>query len=181
MIPSLSLFTLLTAVVLLVVGLPLAVQPRRFEPLVRAFPRHRATAVATLLLGGGWFLWEVLQLGPSDFGNYRHLLFALFAATLVASLFYVRDFLAVRGVAILTLMAAHVGLQSAYGLYEIPARLFLVSILYLLIVAALYFGTVPYRMRDCIRFLYADLWRMRLFGSVFSAAGLGLLVCIALY
>lgn len=181
MMPSLPLFSILTAILFLVIGIPLLWRPERVEPLVRAFPRHRATAVVTMLLGGGWFLWKILHLGPSDFGNYKHLLFDLFAATLVGSILYVKDFLAVRGVAILTLLCAHVGLQAAYGHYEIPARLFLVTVLYLLIVAALYFGTMPYRMRDCIRFLYANPLRVRVFGSVFALTGLGLLLSTALY
>lgn len=181
MIPSLTMFSALTAILLLAIGIPLLWRPDRVEPLLRAFPRHRVTAVVTMLLGGGWFLWKILHLGPSDFGNYKHLLFALFAATLVASILYVKDFLAVRGVAILILLCAHVGLQSAYGHYEIPERLFLVTLLYLFIVAALYFGTMPYRMRDCIRFLYARPGRVRVCGSVFALAGLGLLLSTALY
>lgn len=181
MIPSLLLFTLLASLVLLAIGLPLLLAPDRVESPVRAFPRNRALGIATMLLGGGWFLWKILNLGPSDFGNYRHLLFLLFAATLFGSIYYVRDFLAVRGFAILTLLCANVGLKSAFGHYEIPERLFLVGVLYLFIVAAMYFGTMPYRMRDLLDFLYRRPLRVRSCGVLFTAAGLGLVVSAVLY
>ncbi len=181
MIPSLFLFTLLASLVLLALGLPLLLAPARVEGPVRAFPRNRALAIATMLIGGGWFLWKILHLGPSDFGNYRHLLFALFAATLAGSIFYVRDFLAVRGFAILTLMCADVGLKSAFGQYDTPARLLLVTILYLFIVAAMYFGTMPFRMRDFVDFLFRQPLRARACGLLFSMAGAGLLGASAMY
>ena len=181
MIPSLLTFTLLTAALLLLVGLPLLAIPGRLEACLRAFPRHRLLGVVTMLLGGGWFLWKILNLGQSDFGDYRHLLFLLFAATLLGSIFYVRDFLAVRGIAILTLLSANVGLKSAFGLYDIPERLVLVTILYLLIVAALIYGVMPYRMRDTINWLYGCTCRARGLGLLFSLAGAALLVTALLY
>ena len=181
MIPSLFTFTLLAAAALLLAGLPLLVAPGRLETCLKAFPRHRALGVATLLLGGGWFLWKILNLGQSDFGDYRHLLFLLFAATLLGSIFYVQDFLAVRGVAILLLLLANVGLKSAYALYDIPERLVLVSILYALIIAAVVYGIMPYRMRDTLNWLYGCTNRVRALGLVFSLGGVALLLCAFLY
>lgn len=172
MIPSLFTFTLLTALVLLIIGLPLLSIPARLEPVARAFPRHRATAVITMLLGGGWFLWKISQLGQSDFGDYKQWLFLLFAATLIASIIYVPDFLAVRGVAILVLLSANTGLKSAFGLYDIPERLVLVSLLYLFIVAALIYGIMPYKMRDTVDWLYRSTVRVRLLGLVLVVAAL---------
>lgn len=181
MIPSLLTFTLLTALVLLVAGLPLAVAPKRLEPILRAFPRHRATAIVTMLLGGGWFLFKISQLGPADFGDYKVILFLLFAATLAGSILYVPDFLAVRGVAILVLLAANTGLKSAFGLYDIPERLLLVTILYILIVAAITYGIMPYRMRETIAWLYAGALRARVLGMLISFSGLSLVVAASLY
>lgn len=181
MIPSLFTFTLLAAFFLLALGVPLLAVPGRLESPARAFPRNRAVALVTMLLGGGWFLWKITQLGQSDFGDYKNLLFILFAATLTGSILYVRDFLAVRGVAILVLLSANVGLKSAFGHYEIPERLLLVSVLYLFIIAALVFGTMPYLMRDCIGWLYRKTPRVRVLGSAFTILALGLLGCALLY
>jgi hypothetical protein len=181
MIPSLFTFTLLAALVLLIVGLPVLVAGSRLEPVLKAFPRHRMTAIITMVIGGGWFLWKITQLGQSDFGDYKNLLLLLFGATLVGSILYVRDFLAVRGVAIIILLSANTGLKAAFGLYDIPGRLVLVSILYLFIVAAIYYGTMPFKMRDTLNWLYAAPVRVRALGSLFTVMGIALLVSASLY
>ncbi|MGA1205821.1 MAG: hypothetical protein ACO3ZW_08465 [Opitutales bacterium] len=181
MIPSLFTFTLLSAAVLLVVGLPLLAFPAKVEPILRGFPRHRATGIATMIIGGGWFLVKIWQLGQSDFGDYKELLLILFGGTLIGSIYYVRDFLAVRGVAILILLSANTGLKSAFGLYDIPGRLVLVSILYVFIVAAMVYGVAPYKMRDTIAWLYAGTLRARLLGFIFTAMSSGLIVAALQY
>lgn len=177
MIPSLFSFSLVAGAFLIAVGLPLVLIPQRLEGPLRAFPRHRLTGVVTMLLGGGWFIWKVLQLGPADFGNYKELMALLFAVTLVASLFYVPDFLAVRGVAILALLTANVGLKSAFGLYDIPGRLVLVAVLYGFIVAGIIYGLMPYLMRDTVEALFRRIWRLRSLGGVFVVSGLA--ICAA--
>ena len=181
MIPSLFTFTLLASIVLLLPGLVLVARPRAAEPVLRAFPRDRATGVATMLVGGGWFLYKILQLGQSDFGDYKNLLFLLFAATLIGSILYVRDFLAVRGVAILILLSANTGLKAAFGLYDIPERLVLVGILYLFIVLALYYGVLPFKMRESMNALSASPERIRVGGSVLTLMGLLLGIVAFLY
>jgi hypothetical protein len=181
MIPSLFTFTILAALVLLLVGIPYLVIPGRMEVATKAFPRHRLSAIILMLLGGGWFLWKITQLGQSDFGDYKNILFILFAATLIGSILYVQDFLAVRGLAILVLLSANTGLKSAFGLYDIPERLVLVTILYLFIVAALILGVMPYKMRDLLNWLYAGGGRVRACGALFTLMGLALAVCAFLY
>jgi hypothetical protein len=181
MIPSLFTFTLLAALVLLLLGMPVLIAGARLEPVLKAFPRHRLTAIITMVIGGGWFLWKITQLGQSDFGDYKNLLLILFGATLIGSILYVQDFLAVRGVAIIVLLSANTGLKAAFGLYDIPSRLVLVSILYLFIVAAIYYGTMPFKMRDTVNWLYTAPVRVRALGSVFTAMGIALLISASLY
>jgi hypothetical protein len=181
MIPSLFTYTVLAALVLLVVGVSLLAVPAKLEPCLRAFPRHRMMGIVTMVIGGGWFIWKISQLGQSDFGDYKIIMMVLFGATLVGSILYVRDFLAVRGVAIIILLAANTGLKSAFGLYDIPQRLVLVSILYLFIVLALVYGTMPYKMRDTVNWLVASPSRLRGLGIVSTVFGLSLGVSALLY
>lgn len=181
MIPSLFTFTILAALVLLAAGIPLLAVPGRFEPCLRAFPRHRLAGIVTLLIGGGWFIWKISQLGQADFGDYKVILMLLFGATVLGSIFYVPDFLAVRGVAVIVLLAANTGLKSAFGLYDIPERLVLVSILYLAIVLALVYGTMPYKMRDTVNWLLVAPARLRGLGILFAVFGLSLGVSAFLY
>lgn len=174
MIPSLLTFSVLAGAFLVALGLPFLIAPQRLTGPLRAFPRHRLTGVLTMLLGGGWFIWKVLQLGAADFGDYKELMALLFAGTLIASILYVQDFLAVRGVAILLLLIANVGLKGAFGLYDIPGRLVLVTVLYVIIFGGIVYGLMPYLMRDTVDFLTRDPWRLRATGILISLSGVSI-------
>ncbi len=166
--------TLLPAIVLLAVGGLLLWNGEPVAGLAKRSLRSLPVALVALGLGGGWFLYEVMQLGVSDFGNYRNLLFILFLAIAVLSVFYVSDFLAVRGAAILYLMAAKTLLDAAY-MQDPPSRLFMVGIVYVCILLALYLGTIPYRLRDFFEWLFAKGTRPKIFGA--ACALYGLLLC----
>lgn len=159
----LSLFTatLLTGIYLVLRGALFLYHPRGLEAKVRAFPRSQLAAYLLCGLGGAWFLYKVSQLGEADFGNYSQYLILFFGAVLLGSFVWVRDFLAVRGAAILALMISNELLTAAFGHYEYPQRLFLVGLVYLWIVIAIYLGTVPFRMRDWIDWLYHKPMRLR--------------------
>lgn len=176
MLLSLYTFILLTAVVLFLLGLPLLVFPGALEKPLRAFPRNLVAGWTTMLLGGCWFLWKITQLGQSDFGDYKLWLFILFAATLLGTLLYVQDFLVVRGLSVLVLLSANAGLKSAYGEYDIPERLVLVSVLYVAIVVAIILGVAPYLARDWLDWGYRKPLRLRLLGGLFIAVAAALAV-----
>ena len=181
MIPSLLTFTLLAAVVLIALGIPFVAFSEKTGKAIKAFPRHRVTGVVTMLIGGGWFLWKISRLGQSDFGDYKNLLLLLFLATLFGSIYYVRDFLAVRGVAIIILLSANTGLKAAFGLYDTPARLVLVTILYIFIVLAIWYGIMPFKMRDTVSWLYKSPVRARILGALFILMGSSLLLAATQY
>jgi hypothetical protein len=137
----------------------------------QAFPRSQAAAVVLLGSAAAWFLYKVLHLGPADFGQYKNILFLVFLITALGSFYFVPDFLAVRGLAGLMLLTAGVLLDAAY--MQLPqTRLFLVSFVYLAIVAALILGASPYKLRDFLSWLYRADARPRIFGAVFAAYGL---------
>jgi hypothetical protein len=138
--------------------------------------RDGRVALVLMGLGSAWFLNNVLNLREADFGDYKYHLFAFFGAVAVGSWFFARDFLGVRGGAILVLLLAELFLRSVFGHYEAPQRLVLVSGCYLAIVAALYFGALPYRLRDFFEWLLARSNRPRLCGAGFVVYGLALLL-----
>ncbi len=177
---SLFLATLLTALGLLALGGHFIWRGGSSGAQVKAFPRSQAAALVTMGIASVWFLYKVLQLGPSDFGQYRNLLFLLFLITAVGSFFYVPDFLAVRGLAALVLLVAGELLAAAY-LEPPQSRLFLVGFVYLAIVAALYLGASPYRLRDFLDWLYGKDTRPRLLGGLFAGYGALLLVVALTY
>lgn len=141
------------------------------EARSRATGWMRSSAAAYLLFGPAsiWFLWHVWNLGAADFGSFRHLLILVFGVTCFGSFFYVRDLLAVRGVAALFLLSALPMLNAAYMRYEEPQRLLLVLVIYLGIVGAIIVGAMPWRLRDFVNWLYDNAQRVRR-----VAMGLGL-------
>jgi len=137
---------------------------------MQAFPRSKAAAYLLLGISTAWFLYKILNLGPADFGQYKKLLFALFLGTAVGSFYFVPDFLAVRGLAALTLLSADVLLDAAY--MQLPqARLFLVSFIYLAIILALILGASPFKLRDFFDWLYRTKKRPRIFGAALALYG----------
>jgi len=170
--------TLGTGIFLILLGGHYAWHGLKTAQSTQAFPRSRTAAFLLMGTASVWFLYKIMHLGPADFGQYRNLLFLMFLATAVGSFFFVPDFLAVRGLAALTLLVSGVLLDAAY--MEAPqTRLFLVSFVYLVIVLALYLGASPYRLRDFFDWLYRKELRPRVAGGTVAVYG-SLLIGVAL-
>ena len=166
--------TIVTAVFLLIAGTALAVDRSAINSLIRRFPRSQKLSVAFLSIGMAWFVFRhVNNLSEADFGEYRFYIGMAALFICVFSYVFVRDFLAVRALCILCLFYSREALDAAF-LQEPNARLFLVSIIYLLIVASLYFGAWPYRMRDFLNWLFGKPPRSSRFGLAIVVCGLAL-------
>lgn len=113
----------------------------------------------------------MLFLSEADFGNYKLLIGGVAIGVALLSFVYAADFLAVRGWAMLVLLFSREVLDAAF-LQDAQSRLVLVSIVYFFIVAALYFGAWPYRMRDLIEWMNRKPGRMEVLGSVILISGL---------
>ena len=72
-------------------------------------------------------------------------------------------------------------LNSAFSLYDIPGRLFLVALAYILILLAIYLAVVPYRARDFFTWLFHTPARPKLFGAISFSYGLVLSVAAFSY
>lgn len=173
---SLFLATLLTGLALIAWGFPFfrggpAVRERAFGLL-----RSKMAAYALFGLAALWFLYHVSQLGKADFGDYKLILMVIFGLTAVAAFHYTPDFLAVRGLGGLLLLAAAPLLTAAYGHYELPQRLLLVSIVFALIIAGMFLGTMPYLLRDLFEWLWTRPGRLKIFGGAFITYGVLLVV-----
>ncbi|MEN9841115.1 MAG: hypothetical protein RL376_915 [Verrucomicrobiota bacterium] len=175
---SLFLATLLVGLALLLLGGALVADTTMVRSALKSLPRSSAAAYVLFGSAALWFLTRVAVLSEADFGQYRTQLLVGFSAVAVLSFFYVNEFLAVRGLAALILLAAGPLLASAYGEYDIPARLFMVSAVYLALTAALVLGAQPYRLRDAIDWLQRVPGRARWSGAALTAYGL-LLVGVA--
>jgi hypothetical protein len=166
---SLFLAILSVGIALFVLGLVLVADTSALRAALKAFPRSKAASY--VLFGGAaaWFLTRVAVLSEADFGQYRNALFIGFALVALLSFFYVAEFLAVRGLAALILLAAGPLLYAGYGSYGI-ALVYKVAV-YLALTAALWLGAQPWRMRDWITWLHRMPGRARIVGAVFAVAG----------
>ncbi len=172
--------TYLFALLLALVGVPFAFFTSRFEKPAFAFLRSTKAALVTFGGSGLWFLYILSQLGESDFGNIKGMLMLVFGGAGILAFFYLNDFLSVRGVSVFTLLLAREFLDSAF-MQEPASRLLLVSLSYVFVVAALYLGAVPYRLRDFLTYLYEKPIRAKLFGFAFCACAAALLIASIAY
>jgi hypothetical protein len=180
---SLFFATLLPGLFLAVLGSLLLLNLPLVVATLKALPRSHAASL--VLFGGGvlWFLVLVANMGEADriFGRSNVPWVIGFAALGVLSMKYVPDFLAVRGLSILVLLAAWPLLHAAFMQYDIPRRLFMVTFVFVAIVAALYLAALPYRLRDFFQWLFARPARARALGGGLLAYGLVLMVVAFTY
>ncbi|ACB74082.1 hypothetical protein [Opitutus terrae] len=176
---SLLLATLLPGLLLIALGVPLLANSSRAVAALKAMPRSQSAALLFFGAGAVWFLWNIWHLSPADFGNYRTILAIGFAAVAILAFKCVPDFLAVRGLCVLVLLAATPLLGAAYMEYQYPQRLFLVSLVYLLIALAIWLGASPFRLRDFFEWLFARAGRTRGFGA--ALIGYGVLLALVAF
>jgi hypothetical protein len=175
---SLVLATLLPGLLLAVLGGLLVSNQSIVTAALKALPR---SATAAMYLFGGaavWFMWITWHSSPAD--NFDHPVLLTVAFGVIAALSFkcVPDFLAVRGLAVLVLLAAWHLRAAAYMEYDQPLRLLMVAPLFLFIALAIWLGVQPYRLRDFFAWLFLRPVRARSLGGGLLAYGL-LLAAVA--
>lgn len=122
-----------------------------------------------------WFLQNLRTESLSDFANYQPYMLAGFGAVGLLTCLYVKDFLAVRGLAILLLLLAKLTLDTARW-HDSQWRLVLAGWAYLWILAGMWFTISPWRLRDLLGWLTANHRRIRIGSALQLAFGLFLIV-----
>jgi len=150
-------------------------KPAKFRDAMRKFPRSEPVGYVLMLLGTVWFLWNLQQENISDFAAYKKVMLIGFAAVGVATCIYVRDFLAVRGLAIVFLLLAKLMVDTARW-EESEWRLVIVTWAYLLILAGMWFTISPWRLRDLLTWGTATDNRIRIGCGMRLAFGLFVVV-----
>lgn len=146
---SMTLATIITGVIVIALGAVIfCLHGEQARLTALKVLRNRALDTVLALAASAWFLWIVANLGEADFGDYKIPLFIAFLAIAVGSWYYVKDFLGVRALSVLWMLLSWHLLSSAFGHYDVPARLFMVTTVYIGLIASLYFGALPYRVRD---------------------------------
>jgi hypothetical protein len=146
---SLQAAGIITGAILVLIGLPGLVKPNLLQDLAKRFPRSRAAGITLLTVDLLWSFWLLATMEMGEFSSFRRPLLIALPIGYFLALRFVDEFLAVRALGILCLLAAEPLLDAAFFRYE-AARLVLTVFAYLLIVAGLFWVTMPYLLRDQI-------------------------------
>lgn len=182
MIYSLTLETALLLVgLLLIVGHAVALfLPQQTQAWLKAFPRSSFFGMVLLAVAAVWFYWLVSTMDLGEFEKFRR---AFKIGTPIAAVLtglFVQEFLAVRSLGMIVLLGAEALLEAAWLRPEM-ARLWLVSLVYVWITAALFWVGMPYTLRDQIGWISASPTRWKIgaiiglvYGVILIAARLSL-------
>ena len=137
-------------------------RPSAFAAAVRKFPRNLTAGYVLMLLGTAWFLWWVWQEPIADFAAYKKYMMFAFAAIGVGSCVFVKDFLAVRGLAVVLLLVAKLMVDTGRPhLPETPWVLVIQIWAYVWVVAGIWFTIAPWRLRDFLNWATANEKRIK--------------------
>ena len=146
---SLQTAAIFAGVFLLLVGIPGIVMPRASAGWAKKLPRSFVLGAFLLTIAFAWSMWLLLTMEMGEFSSFRKPLLIALPIGYGLVLRFVNEFLAVRALGMLCLLAAEPLLESAFLRYE-PSRLLVTVFAYVLIVKGLFWVTMPYLLRDKI-------------------------------
>lgn len=144
----------------LVVAGVLGLMKPDFAQVVKQFPRSRFAGIVLLTICLAWTFWLLATIQMGEFSNFRRPLLIALPIGYVLTLFFVDEFLAVRALGILCLLAAEPLLDAAFLRYE-TSRLLVTVFAYLLIIAGLFWVAIPYVLRDQLNWIARSAFRWR--------------------
>ena len=149
-----------------VAGYTLA-KPADVGQALRAFPRANAPGYVLMLAATAWFLWNIQSEDMADYREIKHWFYIGFGAVGIGSCIYLRDFLAVRGLAVFMLLLAKLMLDTQrHYMLDTPVahvsewRLVFPVWAYMIIVMSMWMVISPWRMRDMIQWMLAKPRRL---------------------
>ncbi len=124
------------------------------------FPRSRLAGFVILAIDLVWSFWLISTMEMGEFSAFRRPFLIALPIGFFLAIRFVDEFLAVRALGILVLLAAEPLLEAAFFRYE-ASRLVLTVFAYILIVLGLIWVTLPYKLRDQINWFNksAAHWR----------------------
>src|SRR5438094_7846084 len=148
--------------------------PGLFKPdlanVAERFPRSRIAGVVLLTISLLWTFWLLATIEMGEFAAFRRPLLIALPIGYVLVLRFVDEFLAVRALGILCLLAAEPLLDAAFLRYE-TSRLLVTMFAYLLIIAGLFWVAIPYVLRDQINWTARSIFRWRCLHAIVLVYG----------
>lgn len=154
---SLQSAGIIAGVFLVLISLPGLVKPT-LAGVAQKFPRSHVAGVFLLTICLVWTFCLLATIQMGEFSAFRRPLLIALPIGYGLALRFVGEFLAVRALGILCLLAAEPLLDAAFLRYE-PSRLLLTVLAYLLILAGLFWVAIPYLLRDQINWGTRSVFR----------------------
>lgn len=184
----LSLFTvgLVLAAWLIITHTSMLVKPAAAQDFLKKFPRNQQIGQILLGIGLAWF-WllvappgmgkiSALVMDLGEFNGLKPILRIAIPVVFVLVAMSVRDFLAVRALGLVGLMAAAPLLAAAF-LKDPQSRLLVPIYAYGLLTASLFFVGMPYLFRDAVTWVTATRGRWVLCCTAGLGYGVAVLIC----
>ncbi len=147
-------------------------RPSATESALIKFPRSRAAGTVLIAIAG---IWGFILITTMDLGEFAHLR-RVMAIAVVAGTYlswrYMEEFLAVRALGMIALLAAEPILEAAFLRPE-TSRLLVVVLAYVWIILGLFWVGMPWVLRDQIAWLTSQKLRLKaatVGGIVYGAA-----------
>jgi hypothetical protein len=149
---------------LILISLPGLMKPD-LASIAQGFPRSRMAGVVLLTICLVWTFWLLATIQMGEFSAFRRPLLIALPIGYVLAIRFVDEFLAVRALGILCLLAAEPLLDAAFLRHE-ASRLLVTVFAYLLIVAGLFWVAIPYVLRNQINWSARSVFRWRFLHAV---------------
>ena len=151
------------------------VQAAKIQAIAKDFPRNRIWGAVLLILATLWTLFLVGHMDMADFFAWRGKLLMILPVASFLVIIFVPEFLAVRALGSIMLLAASPVLHAAF-LQPQLSRLLLPVLAYAWVIVGMFFVGMPYLMRDWINWVTASQarWNAAMLGGIAYGAALTL-------
>jgi hypothetical protein len=167
---------IVAGLLLLLISLPGFIKPPLVQRWLKIFPRSRVAGVVLLTVILVWSFWLLATMEMGEFSSFRRPLLIVLPIGYLLIIRFVEEFLAVRALGILCLLAAEPMLEAAFFRHE-TSRLLLTVLAYLLIIAGLFWVTMPYLLRDQINWSTENKTRWHSINGIVALYGVAILAC----
>ena len=166
----------ITGLVLALLHAVAFLKPAPAQAWLRAFPRSAGWGTALLFLATAWALVLISVIDLGEFAPWRPRLQVVIPIAGFLTWRYVDEFLSVRALGMVLLLAMEPLLEAAWLQPEM-SRLFLVAVAYLYIILAMFWIGMPYVLRDQIAWVTKNESRWRAAALVGIVYGAILILC----
>ncbi|HQZ29451.1 MAG TPA: hypothetical protein PK648_15010 [Verrucomicrobiales bacterium] len=151
-------------------------KPDLVKPWLKKFPRNEKIGIILVIIAFVWtfIIWSGMDL--QEFFKIERTVQLILIAGCIGVIVYVKEFLAVRALGFLMILAAAPILDSAF-LKEPQTRLLIVALAYAIALKGMFWVGMPYLLRDQINWVLAKDKRFTIGAILGVVYGLVVLIC----